>query len=131
MTGLQRAVTSARHWAVGLALLALFVQGLAPPGYMVARQSGQATIVICTGHGPAFAEADVRGHSPKSPTSKPDAPCAFAGHGLVAGPPPAALIASPAAHPSPPLARPSFDLAPGRGLAAPPPPSQGPPNPTH
>ncbi|MFI4973435.1 MAG: DUF2946 family protein [Caulobacterales bacterium] len=118
----------ARRRAVGFALLALVLQVLAPPGFMVAREAGRATIAICTGHGPAYALADLAGHPAKQPKSKPDAPCAFAGHVVVASPPIAALIASPVARPRAPLVAARLDLAPGRGLAAPPPPSQGPPN---
>src|SRR5271166_87189 len=86
-----------RAWTAGLAALALFVQMLAPPGYMVARQGERAAIVICTGHGPALALADLTGQPAKAPKPKPDAPCAFAGHGFAAAPPIAALIASPVA----------------------------------
>jgi hypothetical protein len=128
MLGTQRWVEGARRWAVGLALLALFLQGLAPPGFMVAREEGRATIAICTGHGAANSILDLTGHPAKQPKSQPDAPCAFAGHGVVAAPPIAAQIAGPIARSSAPLAPVRFDLSPGRGLAAPPPPSQGPPN---
>ena len=118
---------AARRWAVGLALLALLLQGATPAGFMLARADGRATIVICTGHGAATSLADLAGHPTKPPKSQPDAPCAFAGHGVVAAPPLAALIAGPLAAPSAPLEAARFDLTPGRGLAAPPPPSQGPP----
>jgi hypothetical protein len=117
----------ARRWAVGLALVALFLNGATPAGFMLARQDGRATITICTGHGAALSIADLAGHPGKSPQSKPDAPCAFAGHGAVVSPPLAALIAIPTGRLSAPLVAARFDLAPGRGLAAPPPPSQGPP----
>ncbi len=112
-----------------LAVAALMLQGLAPAGFMVARQHQRATIVICTGHGPARSLADLTGPPAKTPHSRPDTTCAFAAHGVGAAPQLAALFASPFARTSPPLARPDFDLAPGRGLAAPPPPSQGPPTP--
>jgi len=116
-----------RRWAAGLALLALLLQGLTPPGFMLAREAGRATIAICTGHGAAYSVVDLAGHPAKQAPSRPDAPCAFAGHGVVAAPPIAMLLASPIALPiAPPAAR-RLDLAPGRGLAAPPPPSQGPP----
>jgi hypothetical protein len=118
---------AARRWAVGLALLALFLQGVTPAGFMLARDDGRATIVICTGHGAATSLADLAGHPAKSPKSQTDAPCAFAGHGVAASPPLAALIARPIGRRSAPLAAARFDLTPGRGLAAPPPPSQGPP----
>jgi hypothetical protein len=116
-----------RRWAVGLALVALFLQGATPAGFMLARQDGRATVTICTGHGAAVSVADLAGHPGKSSQSKPDAPCAFAGHGAAVSPPLAALIASPLGQSSAPLVAARFDLTPGRGLAAPPPPSQGPP----
>jgi hypothetical protein len=116
-----------RRWAVGLALLALFLQSVAPAGFMLARQDGRATIAICTGHGAAHSLVDLAGHPTKAPKSQPDAPCAFAGHGLAAATPFAARIASPIGRPGAPSSPARFDLAPGRGLAAPPPPSQGPP----
>ena len=127
MLGHWRGDGGLRRWAVGLALLALMLQGLTPPGFMLARQDGRATIAICTGHGAAFSVIDLTGHPAKPAQSRPDAPCAFAGHGLITATPIAALVASPIALPSAPPAIPRFDLAPGRGLAAPPPPSQGPP----
>jgi len=127
MLGFGRGDGGLRRWAVGLALLALMLQGLTPPGFMLARQDGRATIAICTGHGAAFSVIDLTGHPAKPAQSRPDAPCAFAGHGLITATPIAALVASPIALPSAPPAIPRFDLAPGRGLAAPPPPSQGPP----
>jgi hypothetical protein len=116
-----------RRWAVCLALLALFLQSVAPSGFMVAREDGRATIAICTGHGAAQSLADLTGHPAKAPKSKPDAPCAFAGHGAAAATPIATPIAVPITRPSAALVVARFDLAPGRGLAAPPPPPQGPP----
>lgn len=107
-----------------LALLALAVGAIAPPGFMVANGRGGPAIVICTGHGPASlpGQTDRSNHR-----AGHDGACAFAGHGVTSTPPVVAQIA--AAPFAPPLdARSTFaDLAPGRGLAAPPPPSQGPP----
>ena len=110
-----------------LAVAALWLQGIAPAGFMVARQDERATIVICTGHGPARTLADLTGSPAKAPHSKPDTTCAFAAHGVGATPQLAALVAIPFVRTGPPVSRPQSDLAPGRGLAAPPPPSQGPP----
>ena len=127
MRGIWRLQAGARPWVVGLAVLALFVQILAPPGFMVGRQGDHFAIVICTGHGPASALSDLTGHPGKAPQTQHNAPCVFAGHAIGAAPPLMALIARPIAIAtlSAPVAR--FDLTPGRGLAAPPPPSQGPP----
>ncbi len=109
-----------------LAFLALLMKIAAPPGFMVSAQGpGGFPLVICTGHGPLSSSTpDNKGGESKS---KPDAPCAFAGHAAPPAPAAGAQVAAAAfAHA---VERPSlkFDLAPGRGLAAPPPPSQGPP----
>jgi hypothetical protein len=123
----RRQDEGARRWAFGFALLALFVQVLTPPGFMVGRQGDHAAIVICTGHGPADSLADLVGHPGKLPQSRHDAPCAFAGLGVGAAPMLTALILRPIAPASRPDVPARRDLIPGRGLAAPPPPSQGPP----
>jgi hypothetical protein len=121
-----------KEWGVGamLALLALIALVLAPPGYMVSTDSKAPGLVICSGHGPQTLGADgqlrpLKDHG--APGSKFDSPCVFAGHGVGVAPALAIGVArlgfahfvEPAQH--------SLSLAPGRGLAAPPPPSQGPP----
>jgi hypothetical protein len=107
-------------------MLALAAQVLVPQGFMVARQGERPAIVICTGHGPVLSRDDLGGHPAKA---KPDLACGFAGHGLGLAATPPLLVATGVAWASPlPLAL-GADLAPGRGLAAPPPPSQGPPHP--
>ncbi len=112
-----------------LAFLALVVKVAVPTGFMVAAPgSGPGfPLVICTGHGEITKNVpDGKGGESKS---KPDAPCAFAGH--AAPPTPSAgpeIAAAAFAHAAEPITL-RFDLVPGRGLAAPPPPSQGPPNP--
>jgi hypothetical protein len=111
-----------------IALLALAMNILSPPGFMTAVGRGGPTIVICTGHGPATApdpagRADHHGgHHPGQAGA-----CAFAGHGLASAPPPLAIASAAAFAPTVPTAPALRDLAPGRGLAAPPPPSRGPP----
>jgi len=90
------------------------------------------TLVLCTGHGPLTIRAsgepaDGKTH-PSGKMTHP-APCMFAGHGAAAPAPDPGLFQradlTPAAGPAPSPSR--EDLAPGRGLAAPPPPSRGPP----
>ena len=123
----------AQRWGVGrrlfvaLSVLALMVQVLVPPGFMVSAGPSHA-MVICTGHGPMTASLDDHGRPAKSPKDKSDHGCPFARHG---GTP---LSLSPQSVERvvvvwrPEGTRgPVADLAPGRGLAAPPPPSQGPP----
>jgi len=110
-----------------LAMLAFFLQLAVPQGFMLARDGGRAVIVICTGHGPMLMPGADHGVPAKTPKPKPDGTCAFAGHGATpTQAPPLTLaavrfgrIATPAA--------PGLSTTPGRGLAAPPPPSQGPP----
>jgi len=127
MRGLQQRNPAVRRWAVGLALLALAVQGLAPQGFMFSREAGHETIVMCTGHGPAHTIADLTGQPRRHKPSTGDAPCLGVGHGVAVAPAIAAQAATRVAWPSsrPPAAQPA--VAPGRGLAAPPPPSQAPP----
>jgi hypothetical protein len=127
MTGIGSTVIGARV-AAFFAVLAVVSQIVVPPGFMVARLGGAPAIVVCTGHGPLMAMHVGGGKPNKSPATDPGHICVFAGHGAMA-PPPAVLaplqarvdyVVSPSA-----LIR---DLRPGLGLAAPPPPSRGPPD---
>ena len=116
-----------RLWSAwfAMALLAVLVRAIIPTGYMIAPEQG-LNLVICTGHGPAVYRTD--GETPSKAPQKPDQPCAFAGFhaaetSTLAEFPAAPMVwskATPHLH--------SFDLAPGRGLAAPPPPSHAPPH---
>ncbi|MDR3508676.1 MAG: hypothetical protein P4L64_12330 [Caulobacteraceae bacterium] len=114
---------------IALALIAFVVRALVPAGFMVAQaQGGQGpAIVICTGHGPLTLAVQGEHKAPPA-KSRGDAPCVFTALGAPLASPsipdlarPAAIIAS-VSTPMP------ADLLPGRGLAAPPPPSQGPPS---
>lgn len=115
---------------LALALVGVVLKIIVPPGFMVGSvdAGGRAgyPLVICTGHGPAMAPSDLGG---KSPGQKPraDSPCSFAGQASAASPPILSPIAAPWVRLKTLLVFAHFDLAPGRGLAAPPPPSQGPP----
>jgi hypothetical protein len=115
------------RFAAGLAAVALVLQIVVPPGFMPAWTDSGLSTVICTGHGPLLAHSDEHGKPGKAPARGEGGVCVFAGHGGVA-PAPAphdlsqarvVVVVGPAT--------PSRDLLPGRGLAAPPPPSQGPP----
>jgi len=94
---------------------------------MVARTGDGPAITICTGHGPLIAHPNDPATPGKSPKGGAGGVCVFAGHGAVA-PALAPLVLSSARveRVSAPSSRVN-DLIPGRGLAAPPPPSQGPP----
>ena len=110
-----------------LAMLALLLQLAVPQGFMLARNGGQPTIVICTGYGPMLAPLDDHGVPAKAPKPKPAATCAFAGHGGTPTPATALTLGSVRFELAAALAPPTLSTTPGRGLAAPPPPSQGPP----
>jgi hypothetical protein len=99
----------------------------APPGFMIAAPGSNAgfPLVICTGHGPLAAGLP-DGKGDKSQT-KSDSPCAFAGHAVPPTPSVGTPVLGSAFVRTADRAAARFDLAPGRGLAAPPPPSQGPP----
>jgi hypothetical protein len=119
-----------RAGAAIVALLALTVRLAAPTGWMLAPGDGHAAprLVICTGHGPA----DLSGR-PLGPSHAPgrsiEHPCVFAG---AATPPAPQAPAVPLATPTPVAADVPVvafrDQRPGRGLAAPPPPSHAPPS---
>ncbi len=115
-----------RGLSLALSLVALLMQVLVPAGYMVAQGANGPDVVICTGHGALLASVDQH-HPGKVPGSRADAPCAFAGHGVLAPPADNAAAAVIQVSHTPVPAIGLWDLAPGRGLAAPPPPSRGPP----
>jgi hypothetical protein len=117
----------ARCAFVVLAFVALLLNVLVPPGFMAAPTDGRAfPIVICTGHGPLTLDSD-NGSKAPAEKSKPGSVCAFAGHSTPPTPSPAAIIAAPVRFEATRSIRSLTDLAPGRGLAAPPPPSHAPP----
>lgn len=114
-----------------LAIIALSVKLLVPAGFMPGT-SWARPIMLCSGQGPmpmamAMDQTDHRSPS-KAPHDKADHDCAFAGIGAAAlapaldGPMLAAVIADRA-----PAADARRGIAPGRGMAAPPPPSHAPP----
>jgi hypothetical protein len=109
-----------------LAMLALVLQICVPGGFMVSREAGAPALVVCTGHGALVTLADTHGAPAKVPAGDHGV-CAFAGHGVTTLDAPATVIAATSvAFSAPPVSTPA-DPTPGRGLAAPPPPSQGPP----
>jgi len=116
-----------------LLALAVAIRLAAPSGWMLAPGDGHGAprLVICTGHGPAEMALAGVGHPGKSGDASDkqgDHVCLFAGH---AAPTPPPLIAAlvPASSVAFIEAAPSrlADQQPGRGLAAPPPPSLAPP----
>ena len=128
MLGRFRTRTGARGAMLVLAFLAVALKIMFPPGFMVGS-SLAAPIVICTGQGPAMAMMDGGGHHRHQdvPHQGGDHVCPFAGHGatpltpnfgvpIVAVQPVAVAVLDTYA-----------TVAPGRGMAAPPPPSHAPP----
>ncbi|MDR3512127.1 MAG: hypothetical protein P4L73_10870 [Caulobacteraceae bacterium] len=126
MAGAWRETAIGRRWFIALAALALLVQVLIPQGYMVSADPAARGLVICTGHGPLLS-LDGHGQPAKAPKPHADAPCGFATHGAGAAPPSLVSVAPVAFAPEAALASPLRDMAPGLGLAAPPPPSHAPP----
>lgn len=125
-----------------LAGLALFFKILIPPGYMAApaKAEGPAfALMLCTAQGmvtldPAAMsgvspEAGSDGSAPADEDGARHSPCVFAGHGLNA---PAPLLTAGErlvfTHPADQFLLVTTQVAPGRGLAAPPPPATGPPS---
>lgn len=122
-----------------LALLAMLVRAVIPTGYMIAQAdtgSGRyLTVEMCDGHNAAPQVIDLDtgktvdvSKLPKSgKTDNTSSPCVFAG--VVAMAPPLSAV-----EPVEFLATHQVDftfvrdLRPGRGIAAPPPPSTGPPS---
>lgn len=118
-----------RDLCVALALLAVGLRILIPVGFMPGQAAhGQGlALVLCTGEGPLpFNAADDKGGAPGKASH--DGACVFAAQGA-AGPEPSIepVIAVAYADGEPLVQRPQTDLAPGRGLAAPPLPARGPP----
>lgn len=115
--------------AFALVALALLMRLLVPVGWMPAAEQGFA-ITLCTGEGAVSAWVDDKGeiHKGKPAAEQTSHPCIFAGFGVALDLPSFTAIGAPlllAAEALPPFAR--FVVAIGQGLAAPPPPSTGPP----
>lgn len=116
--------------ALAFVVAALFMRMLVPAGWMPAAERGLA-ITLCTGSGAQQAWIDDQGnlHQGKKPgEGQADHPCVFGGFAalLTLAPLGDALVGlPPVAVALPPLAITAVAI--GRGLAAPPPPSTGPP----
>ena len=128
----------ARHASVAALLaFALIVKLLVPTGWMPVFGPRGVTLEMCGSYGPpppalakAMAQAAHRmaGHDKHKQHDKQghDQPCAYAGLSFAAldADAPVALVVDPPAQALPLM---PFAVAIGRGLAAPPPPSTGPP----
>jgi hypothetical protein len=110
-----------------LAFLALAFAVVVPPGFMTVDQSAGPgfAIVICTGHGPLQLDP-APDHKVPPAKSKAGAACPFAAN--ITPPLPVGLTIGVRAAPFGVVAiTAASHQAPGRGLAAPPPPATGPP----
>ena len=110
-----------------LAFVALLVKLMVPVGFMAAEgPTAQGfPLVICTAQGRAILPASTE-HAPAH-KSKTDAPCAFAANTAPPAPAEVAVLAAPFRIEALAVREVRADLQPGRGLAAPPPPSHAPP----
>ncbi|GIL37873.1 DUF2946 family protein [Roseiterribacter gracilis] len=112
-----------------LAILAILLRAAIPGGFMLssAKAGGMPDLVVCTSQGlmtiahdadPASADSD----------SKQDTSCAFTATSAVTIAPTLVQIAAPTYAVMATVQRAVADQRPGRGLAAPPPPTTGPPS---
>jgi hypothetical protein len=106
--------------------MALLMQVLVPQGFMFSGNPAEPGLVICTGHGPLIVTADP-GWPTQAPKPPQDKPCPFAAHLPASAPPSGPSVATIAFFAATFVGARAFDVAPGRGLAAPPPPSHAPP----
>jgi len=118
--------------ALAMAVMAVALRVLVPAGYMPGGP-GESAIVLCTAQGLQSVVVDHAARGPSNPADdrsgepKTDHPCAFAGLAQAFAPTsPAAFTPAGWTVAAAPQAR-APDAAPGRGLAAPPPPATGPP----
>ncbi len=124
-----------RQVCMTLAVLAIVMKVLIPPGFMAGAPTNDLPfqIYLCTAQGGVAVDSGESLSHPGDPDQAPaksahDSPCAFAGHALGAPPPSVAeapLVAF-VAH-TPIVPAPAADLIPGRGLTGPPLPARGPP----
>ena len=114
---------------LALLLLVLALRLMVPPGWMPAGNSG-FSIAPCGGLAAAAPSRGHHGHgeAPAPAPATADHACAFSGLGAPMAPPPdVAVDLLPTADLASTLIVRTVDMAVRRGLAAPPPPSTGPP----
>jgi hypothetical protein len=127
---------SRNHRMLALAVLAcaMALRILVPEGWMPVSDGHGFRITLCTGSGPMDMTMAMpgmamhhgkAGHGPQQPMQ--DHPCTFAHLGLAFAEPVLPSLAPPPAEAAEALAARAFAVAIGHGLAAPPPPSTGPP----
>lgn len=117
-----------RGLTLALLVCALAARMLVPDGWMAASGAQGMRMMLCTGQGRVEVVMPVAGDhkAPAHHQQGEQHPCAFAGLGLAAGAEqPPVVLSQPRAEASSPLAVALVSI--GRGLAAPPPFSTGPP----
>ena len=130
MRSIRHPSAGVRAALLSLVFAAMLMRILVPQGWM--PSSGGLT--MCVGGErvalPAAAQALLAEHGVPIPNDTPpphDAPCAFAGFGHALAVPLLPVLLLPALAIFAPVAATRLTIAIGRGLAAPPPPSTGPP----
>jgi hypothetical protein len=122
---------SGSSWAVPLILCAFFVRMMIPSGWMpTVDGAGYTRISLCTGMGEQAAWIDTKGGLHKSDPGKKQqetAPCVFASLGAALDVPHLAVPDAPVTKSQDDSGQVPVSAAIGQGLAAPPPPSTGPP----
>jgi hypothetical protein len=122
---------SGSSWALPLILCAFFVRMMIPSGWMPTVDSaGYTRISLCTGMGEQAAWIDAKGELHKSDPAKKhqgNNPCVFASLGAALDVPHLALPDLLVATSRDNSGQLPVSVAIGHGLAAPPPPSTGPP----
>ena len=136
MTALRASLTGRnRALALWIVACALMLRIVVPAGWMpMTGADGLTRIQLCTGQGMVEAFVDrttgaIHDKAPAKSEPRTDQPCAFAGLAFVLDAPLLPAIAAPLALAALAPAASLAPAAPGRGLAAPPPPATGPPLP--
>ena len=119
--------------ALAVLACALALRMLVPQGWMPVSDAHGFRITMCSGTGPMDMTMAMPGmamhgksdHGPQQPMQ--EHPCTFAHLGMALAEPPSLTLALPPFAQAEALALKSLTVAIGRGLAAPPPPSTGPP----
>lgn len=140
LRGLRHHRTGFAQALTAFALLAMVVRALVPAGYMFAPTQDHRfiTVTLCSGHGPSELIMDLttgavvdpgstnQDDAPSKQAPNADAPCVFAVAAALSAPEQPASLPVVFRVASAELPR-AIEVAPGRGLAAPPPWSTGPP----
>jgi hypothetical protein len=128
MRASRRSATTTLRPAALLALLAILLRASIPGGFMLstAKAGALPDIVVCTAHGLQTISGDAQPATADDEKSDPS--CAFTAAATVTVTPTLLALAAPSYAQVTVVQRALADQRPGRGLAAPPPPTTGPPS---